>query len=84
MRLFQPIDRYIPAVDPMGARRRQKRDDVGDLVDGAEPAHRKTVANVILEIFRVGEPVAVPAIVGGQDRPRRHGIHPNAARHKFQ
>jgi hypothetical protein len=60
--LFQPIDRYVSAVDPMGARRRQESDDIGDLLGGAKTAHRKTVADIVIKIFLIGEAVPVPAI----------------------
>jgi len=60
--LFQTIDRYVSAVDPMGTRRRQKSDDVGHLLGGPQTAHRKTVADIIIKIFLVGEAVAIPAI----------------------
>ena len=60
--LFQTIDRYVSAVDPMGARRRQKSDNVGDLLGGPQTAHRKTVADIVIKIFLVGEAVAIPAI----------------------
>jgi hypothetical protein len=60
--LFQPIDRDVSAVDPMGARRRQESDDIGHLLGGAEAAHRKTVADIVIKIFLVGEAVAIPAI----------------------
>jgi len=46
----------------MGARRCQKSDDVGHLLDGAKAAHRKAVANVVIKIFLVREEVAIPAI----------------------
>ena len=58
--LFQTIDRYVSAVDQMGAWRRQKSDDVGHLL--GETAHRKTVADIVIRIFLVGEAVAIPAI----------------------
>ena len=60
--LFQTIDRYVSAVDPMGARRCQKSDDVGDLLGGPQTAHRKTVADLVIKIFLIGEAVAIPAI----------------------
>jgi Alpha/beta hydrolase domain len=60
--LFQPIDRDVSAVDPMSARRRQESDDIGHLLGGAEAAHRKTVADIVIKIFLVGEAVAIPAI----------------------
>ena len=60
--LFQPIDRDVSTVDPMGARRRQESDDIGHLLGGAEAAHRKTVADIVIKIFLVGEAVAIPAI----------------------
>jgi len=62
MGLFQTIDRYVSAVDPMGAWRRQKSDDVGHLLGGPQTAHRKTVADIVIKIFLVGEAVAIPAI----------------------
>ena len=62
VRLFQPIDRYVSAVDPVGARGRQESDDIGHLLGGAETAHRKTVADIVVKIFLVGEAVAIPAI----------------------
>src|SRR6516165_384025 len=61
------IDRYISAVDPMGARRRQKSDDVGHLLGGPQTAHRKTVTDIVIKIFMVGEAVAIPAIARDQN-----------------
>jgi len=60
--LLQTINRYVSAVDPMRARRRQKSDDIGYLLTGPQTAHRKTVANIVIKIFLVGEAVAIPAI----------------------
>ena len=60
--MFQTIDRYVSAVDPMGAWRRQKSDHVGHLLGGPQTAHRKTVADIVIKIFLVGEAVAIPAI----------------------
>ena len=62
MGLFQPVDRYVPAVDPVGARRRQESDDIGHLLCGAQTAHRKTVADIVIKIFLIGQAVAIPAI----------------------
>jgi hypothetical protein len=67
MRLLQPVDRYVSAVDPMGARRRGEDDDVSHLLGHAEPAHRKAVADVIIELFLVGQAVAIPAIARDQN-----------------
>src|SRR5687767_6556804 len=55
VRLLQSIDRDVPAIDPVCARRRDEGDNVGHFLGGAEPAHRKAVANVIVEIAGVGE-----------------------------
>jgi hypothetical protein len=38
VRLLQPVDRDVAAIDPMGSRRGQKDDDVGHLLGRAEPA----------------------------------------------
>ena len=45
MRLLQPVDRDVAAIDPMGARRGQKDDDVGHLL-GLLPWLASNVINV--------------------------------------
>src|ERR1700741_603659 len=82
--LFQTIDRYVSAVDPMGARRREKSDDVGRLRGGPQTAHREAVADIVIKIFLIGEAVAIPAIARDENRSRRHRVHPYTVRHKFQ
>jgi len=67
MRLLQAVHRNVAAVDPMSARRCEEHDYIGNLLGGAEPAHRKTVAHVVVKIVRIGEAVAVPAIALDQD-----------------
>jgi hypothetical protein len=62
MRLLQAVHRNVAAVDPMSARRRREHDHIRDLVGGAEPAHRETEPDVIFEIIRIDEAVAVPAV----------------------
>src|SRR5438067_12502403 len=78
VRLLQPVDRDVAAIDPMGSRRGKKDDDVGHLLGRAEAAHRKAVPHVIVEIVRMGDPVAIPAVAVDQYRSRRDGIdaHP--------
>ena len=49
MRLLQPVDRDVAAIDPMGSWRCKKDDDVGHLLGRAEAAHRKAVPNVIVD-----------------------------------
>src|SRR5215468_9402379 len=78
--LFQTIDRYVSAVDPMGAWRRQKSDDVGHLLGGPQTAHRKTVADIVIKIFLVGEAVAVPPVPFDQYRARRDRCSPGCRR----
>jgi len=46
----------------MGPRRRQKSDDIGHLLGGPQTAHRKTMADIVIKIFLVGEAVTIPAI----------------------
>ena len=41
------------------------------------------MADVVLEISRVGKPIAVAAITLYQNRAWRHGVHPNAVRHEL-
>ena len=60
--MFQTINRYVSAVDPMDPWRRQKSDDIGHLLCGAQTAHRKTVADIVIKIGLVGKAVAIPAI----------------------
>ena len=67
MRLLQTVYGYVAPVDPVGARRCEEHDYIGNLLGGAEPAHRKTVAHLVVEIVRIGEAVAVPAIALDQD-----------------
>src|SRR5215471_13349359 len=84
VRLLQPIDRDVAAIDPMGARRGQKDDDVGYLLGRAEPVYRKAVPHVIVEIVRRGDPVAIPTVAGDQDRSRRDGIDAHPMGHEFE
>src|SRR5262249_11640805 len=84
MWLLQAVHRNVAAVDPMAARRRREHDHIRDLLGGAEPAHRETVPDVVFEILRIGEAVAVPAVALNQDRTRGHGIDANAVRRKLQ
>jgi hypothetical protein len=56
----------------MGARRCDEHDHIRHLLGGAEAAHRKTVADVVLVITRVGEAVAIPPVPFDQDRARRN------------
>ena len=74
MRLLQAVHRNVAAIDPVGARRGDEHDHIRNLLGGAEAAHRKAMADVIIEIGRVGEAVAVPAIALDQYRARRHGV----------
>jgi hypothetical protein len=46
----------------MGARRCQEHDHVGNLLGGAEPAHRETMTDVVVKIVRIGKAPAVRAI----------------------
>jgi len=46
----------------MGPRRRQKSDDIGHLLGGPQTAKRKTMADIVIKIFLVGEAVTIPAI----------------------
>ena len=71
MRLLQTIHRDVAAVDPVGARRRNERNHIRNLLGGAESAHRKPVLDVVIEIIRIGEAVAVPAIALDQYRAGR-------------
>ena len=66
--LLQPVDSDVPAVDPVCAGRRDEDYDIGYFLTGAQPAHRKAVANVIVEIARIGASVAVPAVFLDQNR----------------
>ena len=50
VRLLQTVHWNVAAVDPVGARRSDKHDHIRHLLGGAEAAHRKTVADVVLEI----------------------------------
>ena len=84
MRLLQTIYGDIAAVDPVGARRRGEHDHIRDLLGGAEAAHRKAVPDVVVEIGRVVEAVAVPAIALDQYLARRDGVDADAIRHEFQ
>jgi hypothetical protein len=84
MRLLQTIHRDVAAVDPVGARRRYERNHIRNLLGGAESAHRKTVRYVVIEIIRIGEAVAVPAVALNQYRTRGHRIDANAVRHELQ
>ena len=59
VRLLQTIHRNVSAIDPVGARRGDEHDHIRYLLGGAEAAHRKTVTDVILEVPRVGEAVAL-------------------------
>src|SRR5947209_945914 len=83
-RLLQTIHRNVSAIDPMRAPRGDEHNHIRHLVSGAETAHRKTVADVVLEIPRVGQAVAVPPVPSDQDRARRNRVHPYAIRHEFQ
>jgi hypothetical protein len=62
MRLLQTVYGNVAPIDPVGARRREEHDYIGNLLGGAEPFHRETVTDVVVEIVRIGEAVAVPAI----------------------
>src|SRR3954451_21738116 len=84
MRLLQTIHRNIAAVDPVSARRRGEHDHISNFLGGAEPAHRKTMAHVIVEVLRVGEPVAVPAVTLDQYRARGDGVDANTVGHELQ
>jgi hypothetical protein len=68
VRLFQTVHRNIAAIDPVGARRSKERDHVRHFFGSAQPAHRKTVSDVVLVILRIGEAVAVPAVALDQYR----------------
>ena len=70
MRLLQTIHRNVASVNPMSAWGCREHDHIRDLLGGAEPAHRETVPDVIFEIDRVGEAVAVPAVALDQYRAR--------------
>ena len=65
--LLQPVDRDVPAVDPVCAERRDEDNDIGYFLTGAQPAHRKAVSNVIIEIVRAGPAVTVPAVALNQN-----------------
>src|SRR5215831_11269952 len=78
MRLLQTIYRKIAAVDPVGPWRGGEHDHIRDLLGGAEPTHRKAVPHVVVEIFRIGEAVAVPAIAIDQYRAGRHRVDADA------
>jgi hypothetical protein len=80
VRLLETVHRNIAAADPVGARRGQEHDDICNLFGGAEAAHRKAMLDVVLEIPRIGEAVAVPAIALDQDRARGHGVDADAMR----
>ena len=67
MRLLQTVYGNVAPVDPVGARRGEEHDYVGNLLGGAEPAHRETVSDVVVKIVRIGEAVAVPAVALDQD-----------------
>ena len=67
MRLLQTVYGNVAPVDPVGARRGEEHDYVGNLLGSAEPPHRETVSDVVVKIVRIGEAVAVPAIVLDQD-----------------
>jgi len=71
VRLLQTIHRNISAVDPVGARRGDEHDHIRHLLGGAEAAHRKTVADVVLEVPWVGKAVAVPSVAFDQNLRRR-------------
>src|SRR5215467_4692618 len=65
--LLQPVDSDVPAVDPVRAGRGGEDNDIGYFLSGAQPAHRKAVANVIIEIVRTGRAVTVPAVALNQN-----------------
>jgi len=65
--LLQPVDSEVPAVDPVCAGRRDEDNDIGYFLTGAQPAHRKAVSNVIIEIVRAGPAVTVPAVALNQN-----------------
>ena len=67
MRLFEPVDRHVAAIDPVPPRRRCENDDVRNFLGGAEAAHRKAVADIVGIVLRMGEAVAIPAIAVDQD-----------------
>ena len=67
MRLLETVYGNVASVDPMGARRCEEHDHIGNLLRGAEPAHRETVSDVVVKIVRIGKAVAVPAIALDQD-----------------
>jgi hypothetical protein len=69
MRLLQTVYGDVAPVDPVGARRCEEHDYIGNLFGGAEPAHRKTVAHVVVKIVRIGKAVAVPAIPSTRIEP---------------
>ena len=75
VRLLQTIHRNVSAVDPVRARRCDEHDHIHHLLGGAEAAHRKTVADVVLEIPRV-DPVKTQVrrrLPGGGRRIRTLG-----------
>jgi len=55
--------------DPVGARRSEKNDHIRHLLGGAEAAHREAMADVVLEIPRVGQAVAVPPVSSTRIEP---------------
>ena len=67
MRPLQTVYENIAPVYPVGTRRCEEHDYVGNLLGGAEAAHRKAVTDVVVEIIRIAEAVAVPAIALYQD-----------------
>src|SRR5215211_5783036 len=84
MRLLQTIHRDIAAVEPVSPWLRGEHDHISDFLGGAEPAHRKTMAHVIVEILRVGEPIAVPAVTLDEYRARGDGVDANTVRYELQ
>src|SRR4051812_23604378 len=71
------IDRDRLSGDPVGERRGQEDDDVGDLLGVAEPAERDAAQDraVKLRIIRLRP---LPGAAGELDRARRDAVDPDA------
>ena len=80
IRLFQPVHRHVPAINPVRPGRGQEHDHISHFFRRPQPAHRKAAAHVVGEVDRVGDPIAVAGdaitIVGdhGNTFFYKHGV----------
>ena len=69
-RLCAPSTTMHAPDDPARPRRREERDDIGDLLGRAEPAERQLALDHVGDAGGVGLLPAIPAAAGEQDRAR--------------